>query len=450
MYYLFDIITTFTNFLWGTPLVLIIILTGLYFSVKIRFIPICKIPLLFKQKKNCRVLDGEIPLYQCLLIAMAGTIGSGNIAGVATAIAIGGPGTLFWIWVVSLICMVLKMVEVTMAVAYRVSDAEKKFWGGPMFYITKGIKGYVGIILGKVYAIALLILVITDACFVQVNTFATTFFDVFNVPMLVSGMAWIFLGIVILKFGELKKMGKFCEIISPIMCAIYILGTIIVILYNISNIPLIIKEIFKYAFHPTPVIGAFSGATLKMTISKGFSRGIFSNEAGQGTSTTIYSKACTDHPIKAGLYSILEVVADSLVCTLTALSILTTFVWKQGIDGIALNLEAFHSVLGISGKYIIGVAVGFFTFSSYISFFIEFCTSLNYLFVPKISKIISWLYFIPPIISVIIPIEVIWNLADMAVGCIVFPNILALFLLRKNFFNLWKDYLSKQEAKNDL
>lgn len=133
MCYLFNIITTFTNFLWGVPLVLIITLTGLYFSVKIRFIPIYKIPLLFKQKNNDYVLDGEIPLYQCLLIAMAGTIGSGNIAGVATAIAIGGPGTLFWIWVVSLICMVLKMVEVTMAVAYRVSDVEKNFGVVPCF-----------------------------------------------------------------------------------------------------------------------------------------------------------------------------------------------------------------------------------------------------------------------------------------------------------------------------
>lgn len=448
MYHLFKIITTFTNFLWGVPLVLIITLTGLYFSIKIRFIPFCKIPALFKQTNNGHIPDGEIPLYQCLLIAMAGTIGSGNIAGVAAAIAIGGPGTLFWIWVVSLICMILKMVEVTMAVAYRVSDTERKFWGGPMFYITRGIKGHVGIILGKVYAMALLILVITDACFVQVNTFATTFFDVLNVPMIVSGFLWFFLGVIILQFGEMKKLGNFCEIVSPIMCAIYIIGTITVILYNISNIPLIIKEIFKYAFQPTPVIGAFSGASLKMTISKGFSRGIFSNEAGQGTSTMVYAKACTEQPIIAGLYSILEVVADSLVCTLTALSILTTFVWEKGIDGIALNLEAFHNVWGIYGKYIICITVGFFTFSSYISFFIEFCTSLNYLFSSKISKIFSWFYFIPPIISVIIPIEVVWNLADMAVGCIVLPNILALLLLRKDFFNLWKNYLSKQEVKN--
>lgn len=131
--------------------------------------------------------------------------------------------------------------------------------------------------------------------------------------------------------GKIKKIGRFCEIISPIMCITYIIGTIIIIFYNFHNIPIILKDIFKYAFQPTPAIGAFSGATLKITISRGFSRGIFSNEAGQGTSTTIYAKAQSDHPIKVGLCSIIEVIADSFICTLTAFSVLATSSWKKGL-----------------------------------------------------------------------------------------------------------------------
>lgn len=440
MNYLFDKILELTDFLWGMPLLLTIILIGLYFTIKLRFIPIYKILPLLRKTSNNHIAEGEISLFQCLVIAMAGTIGSGNIVGVATAIALGGPGALFWIWVVSLICIILKMVEVTVSVAYRVSDSEGRFWGGPMFYISKGIKGRFGIILGKVYAIALLLLVITDACFVQANTFVTTLSDVFNIPTLMSGVLWISIGIIVLKIGKMKKIGRFCEIIAPLMCVIYIISTLIVIICNFKNIPQILQDIFRYAFHPTPIIGAFTGTTLKTTISKGFSRGIFSNEAGQGTSTTIYAKAQTDYPVRAGLYSMIEVIADSFVCTLTAFSVLTTFVWTQGVNGIALNLRAFYSVLGINGVYIISISVAFFTFSSYISFFVEYCTCLQYLFSAKITDFISWFYFIPPIIASILPINIIWNLADIAVGFIIIPNLLALVVLRKKFFVLWKNY----------
>lgn len=442
--YLFNSILKLTNFLWEMPLLLMITLTGLYFGIKLRFIPIFKVFSLFRKKENVHNNEGEMSLFQCLAIAMSGTIGSGNIVGVATAIAIGGPGTLFWIWIVSLICMILKMVEVTMAVAYRIPDSQGRFWGGPMFYISKGIKNPKGKILGKVYTIALLSLVITDACFVQANTFATTLFEVCNIPMLISGTVWISLGIIILKFGKIKKIGRVCEIISPLMCIIYTISAIIIILCNLNKVNLVLNEVFKYAFHPTPIIGVFSGATLKITISKGFSRGIFSNEAGQGTSTTIYAKAKTNNPIEVGLYSIIEVLADCCVCTLTAFTILVTFVWQKGINGIAFNLAAFHSVWGKSGEYIVCLTMAFFTFSSYISFFIEYCTCLKYLFSKKIGEIISWFYFIPPIISVILPIYIIWNLADIAVGFIVFPNLVALLILRKEFLSLWKNYTLKQ------
>lgn len=371
---------------------------------------------------------------------MSGTIGSGNIVGVAVAISVGGPGSLFWIWIVSIICMIVKMIEVTMAVRYRTLDHNGRYWGGPMYYINKGINGKIGVILGKIYAIFLLILVITDACFVQVNTFANTFQNVFGFPAIISGIIWVCLGIIILKMGNKERINTFCKIFAPFMCVIYIISTLIIIIYNYEYFPNIIKEIFYYAFNPTPMIGGFTGATIIMTMSKGFSRGIFSNEAGQGTSTTIYAKSIVEHPIEAGIYSIIEVMADCLICTATGFSVLITSAWKCRLDGIALNLEVFRSLFGIWGQFFVCVMVCFFTFSSYISFFIEYCTSLKYLFSKKVADIASWFYFVPPLFSVTLPVNIIWTLADMAVGFIILPNIVALFFLNKEFTRLWKSY----------
>lgn len=437
---LFDIIINFTEFLWGTPLLFLITLTGCYFCFKTSFLPFREIPSLLK--KNCfiKTHEGEMSQFQCLTTAMAGTIGSGNIAGVATAIAVGGPGAVFWIWIISFVCMILKMVEVTMAVAYRVRDDNGNFWGGPMFYINKGILGKKGKLLAKCYAIALISLVVTDACFIQPNTFANAFYEVFNIPMIYSGIIWIILSILIINLGKAERIGVFCSFFVPLMCILYLVGTITIIVCNIGNIMPVLKMIVKYAFQPLPAIGGFSGASVKTIISKGVSRGIFSNEAGQGTSTTIYAKSTTGHPVKAGIYSMLEVAADSLVCILTALSILITFSWTSGANGISLTLNAFSNVWGIYGEYIVCTAIALFTFSSYLSFFIEFNTCLKYLFVAKKSTLIHWLYFAPPFISVLMPSEIVWTLADAAVGFIVIPNIVALIMLHKNFLNLWEDY----------
>lgn len=442
MLFIFEAIITVTNFLWEGPLLALIIIVGLYYATKIyhNFFKVIKKTI--KTNTNGDSSSGETPLLNCLLTAISGTIGSGNIVGVAVAISVGGPGALFWIWIVSIICMIIKMIEVTMAVKYRTKDYNGKYWGGPMYYISKGIKGKIGLILGKIYAISLLILVITDACFVQVNTFANTFQNVFGFPAIISGMIWIFSGIIVLKMGTKERINTFCKIFAPLMCAIYIISAMIIIIYNFEHFPKIIKEIFYYAFNPTPMIGGFTGATIMVTVSKGFSRGIFSNEAGQGTSTTIYAKSIVEHPIKAGLYSIIEVIVDCFICTVTGFTVLITSVWKCGLDGIALNLEAFCSPFGVWGKLLICIIVCFFTFSSYISFFIEYCTSLKYLFPTKIAKIVNWFYFAPPLFSVTLSANIIWTLADLAVGFIILPNMLALIFLNKEFVQLWKDYNS--------
>lgn len=440
--FIIESIVSITNFLWEGPLLVLIILVGLYYATKIHHSFFNCIKKIFKIKTNRKSNRGEIPLLNCLLTAISGTVGSGNIVGVAVAIAVGGPGSLFWIWIVSIICMIVKMTEVTMAVKYRMIDMNGKYWGGPMYYINKGIKGKIGIILGKIYAIFLLILVITDSCFVQVNTFANTLQNILGFPAIISGIIWVCFGIIVLKMGSRKRITTFCKLFAPFMCAIYIISTVIIIIHNYEYFPNVLKEIFYYAFNPTPMIGGFAGSTIMMTISKGFSRGIFSNEAGQGTSTTIYAKSIVTHPIEAGLYSIIEVIVDCFICTVTGLSILITSSWKSGLDGIALNLEAFHGSFGTWGDFFICVIICFFTFSSYISFFIEYCTSLKYLFPTKVAARASWFYFVPPLLSVTLSVNVIWTLADMAVGFIILPNLVALIFLNKEFSQLWKNYVN--------
>jgi AGCS family alanine or glycine:cation symporter len=440
--FIVNFITLITEYLWGGPLLILIMLTGLFYATKLCFKILYNLKKAIKTKTDKNLTSGEMPLINCLLTAMAGTIGSGNIVGVATAISVGGPGSLFWIWIVSIICMIVKLIEVTLAVAYRKQDSDGNYWGGPMYYIGKGINGKIGSFLGKVYAIFLFILIITDSCFVQVNAFASTVHNVIGIPKIICGILWVILGIAILKAGN-KRIGTFCKIFAPFMCVIYIISTTIIIIHNYQFIPLMFKEIFYYAFHPTPIIGGFTGSTIMMTLSKGFSRGIFSNEAGQGTSTTIYAKAIVEHPVKAGLYSILEVVADCFICTITGFSVLITFTWKDELEGIALNLKAFHSSFGIWGELLICAMICFFTFSSYISFFIEYCTSLKYLVSDKITNIAKWFYFIPPLFSVTLSTNFIWMLADMAVGFIILPNIMALLCLNKQFTQLWKDYSAK-------
>lgn len=440
MLFILEYIIAITNFLWQGPLLALIIIIGLFYATRVYHNFFSCIKKAFKTKTNNKLLTGEIPLSNCLLTAISGTIGSGNIVGVAVAISVGGPGSLFWIWIVSIICMIVKMIEVTMAVKYRSRDSNGKYWGGPMYYISKGIGGKLGQILGKVYAIFLLILVITDACFVQINTFVNTFQNVLGFPTVVSGIIWICFGVVVLKMGKRERINTFCKTFAPFMCFVYIIGTLFIIIHNYQYFPNIIYEIFHYAFNPTPLLGGFTGATIMMTMSNGFSRGIFSNEAGQGTSTTIYAKSIVGHPVEAGLYSIIEVIADCFICTVTGFSVLITSVWKYGLEGISLNLEAFSSIFGVWGEIFICIIVCFFTFSSYISFFIEYCTSLKYLFPTKIAEFASWFYFVPPIFSVTLSVNIIWTLADMAVGFIILPNIIALFFLNKEFVRLWKSY----------
>lgn len=448
---MWDRIYDVMDFLWGVPLIILVAGTGIFLSIKSGFFQIAHfgtwwrktIGEVFSKTKKDITGEGQLTPFQAISTVLAGTVGSGNIAGVAAAIAIGGPGAVFWMWVIAVFGMVTKMAEVTLAVKYRKKGENGEYYGGPMYYM-KAALGKFGKTLASIYVVALLILVLTDACFVQSNTLANTAKDVFHIPLLVSGIIVVGISLVVILSGGVNRIGAFCGKLVPPMIIIYIIGTLGVIIANIGNIPSALSLIFKYAFAPAPAIGGFVGATITLAMARGTSRGIFSNEAGMGTASTVHATAKTDHPVHQGMYGILEVFIDTIIiCSLTALSILASGVWSNGNTGVVLTFDAFRSVWGQFGIIILAIAVILFTYSSYIGFYVEFRTCVAYLFGEKREKYIRWIFFIMPIIAVTMEVEKIWDMADMAVGFIIIPNMIALLLLSPIFANQIKEYKAK-------
>ncbi len=440
-----------TDMLWGTPLMILMVGVGLYLTIRTGFFQFLGISTWWKHtvgevlggsksKDATKKHEGELAPFQALSTVLAGTVGSGNIAGVAAAIAVGGPGAVFWMWLIALVGMMTKMAEVTLSVAYRKKTPDGEYFGGPMHYMKDGL-GKVGKVLAGFYAVALFIEVLADACFVQPNTLATCVNDVFGVPLIVSGIVISVLSAIVVLSGGVKKIGDFCGKFVLPMIIIYIIGCLSVIIVNIENVPTAFGLIFKYAFAPAPAVGGFVGSTISLAMARGASRGIFSNEAGMGTAATVHATAQTDNPAHQGMYGILEVFIDTIIiCTLTALSVLCSGVWSCGDTGVVLTFDAFRSSWGFAGLVVLCIAVVLFTYSSYLGFFVEFRTCVEYLFGEKAITIMKWLFLALPILSVTLEVEQVWDIADMAVGFIVIPNMIALLLLSPKFIQIYKDY----------
>lgn len=440
------------NFFWGTPLMIFMVGIGLYLTLRTGFFQVRGIgiwirhtigDLFVKKDPNDKVHDGELKPFQALSTVLAGTVGSGVIAGVSAAIAIGGPGAVLWMWIIAAVGMMIKMAEVTLAVAYRKKSESGEYFGGPMHYMSKGL-GSFGKVLAGIYAVALFVLVLADACFVQTNTLAVCVNDVFQVPLLISGVVVVSISMLVILKGGVKKIGDFCGKMVPPMILVYIVACLVVIIFNIKNIPDAFGMIFRYAFAPAPAVGGFAGTTISMTIARGASRGIFANEAGMGTASTVHATAQTDHPAHQGMYGILEVFIDSfIICTMTSLTVICSGVWSNGNTGVVLTFDAFRSVWGQLGIMILCIAVVLFAYSSYLGFFVEFRACVEYLFGGKMVKYLQWIYFLLPILAVTLEVEQVWDIADMAVGFIVIPNMIAILLLSPKFILIFKEYIQQ-------
>ncbi|MDY0235900.1 MAG: sodium:alanine symporter family protein [Gudongella sp.] len=437
---------TINSFVWGPPMLILLVGTGVYLTFRTNFFSILKLGYvlkntLFKMFDKSQNGEGEITPFQAVATALAATVGTGNIAGVATAIALGGPGAIFWMWVSAIFGMTTKFGEVVLSIKFREKTDDGRFVGGPMYYIQNGTgQKWLAVVFASFGALA----AFGIGNMVQSNSVAASLQESFSVPPLVTGLVLAVLTALVI-LGGIKRIGAVTERLVPLMATIYILGAIFIIVMNASHIPEAFGLIFSNAFTATAATGGFAGSTLAMGIRFGVARGVFSNEAGLGSAPIAHAAATTDHPVRQGLWGVFEVFVDTLViCSLTALAILVSGLWDTGVTGAALTTQAFDEAI-IGGGYIVSVGIMLFAFSTILgwSYYGERCA--EYLFGPKaiMPYRIIWIPFV--VIGAVGGLELIWAIADTLNGLMAIPNLIGVVLLSGTIISLTKEFFAKEK-----
>ena len=448
MDFIMQLNSTINGFVWGPPMLILLVGTGVYLTFRTNFFSILKLGYvlkntLFKIFAKGQEGEGEITAFQAVATALAATVGTGNIAGVATAIALGGPGAVFWMWLSAIFGMTTKFGEVVLSIKYREQTPDGRFVGGPMYYIQNGTGQKW---LAKVFAVFGALAAFGIGNMVQSNSVAASLQETFSVPPLVTGLVLAALTALVI-LGGIKRIGAVTERLVPLMATIYILGALFIIIMNASHIPEAFGLIFSNAFTPTAATGGFAGATLAMGIRFGIARGVFSNEAGLGSAPIAHAAATTDHPVRQGLWGVFEVFMDTIViCSLTAMAILVSGLWDSGVTGAALTTQAFDEAI-VGGGYIVSVGIMLFAFSTILgwSYYGERCA--EYLFGPKaiVPYRVIWIPFV--VIGSIGGLTFIWDLADTLNGLMAIPNLIGVVLLSGTVISLTKEFFAKEKSE---
>lgn len=455
--------TAVNNFIWGVPAMICIIGVGLYLSIRTNFLQIRKFPYAIKTTlgrmlRKREASDGSMTPFQAVCTALAATVGTGNIAGVAGAIAIGGPGAVFWMWISALLGMCTKFSEVTLAVHFRETNADGELVGGPMYYIKNGLKKHWHWLAYLFSAFGVLTVFGTGNA-TQVNTITTAINSALlnyniisennvSVTNLVIGIALtILVGLVLL--GGIKRIGQVTEKLVPFMAVFYIVLALGVVLLNINHIPGVFASIIKGAFTPASVTGGAVGSFF-MSMKKGVSRGIFSNEAGLGTGSIAHACADTHKPVKQGFFGIFEVFADTIViCTLTALVILCSGipVGYGEAAGAELTILGFTSTYGDWVSVFTALAMCCFAFSTIIGWGLYGARCIEFILGSKVIKPFMVVYSLVAILGATADLGLLWSIAETFNGLMAIPNLIAVFLLSGVVLKLVKDYF-KTEGKD--
>jgi len=442
-----SIVGSINAIVWGPLMLALILGTGIYLSIGLRCLPIRKIGygfrLLFRSRKGSG--EGDISPFNALMTSLSATVGTGNIVGVATAVGIGGPGALFWMWCTALVGMATKYGEAVLAVEYRETDERGKKVGGPMYYIRNG--------LGPNWAwLALLFALFgTLAGFgigntVQANSVADALHSSFSIPEHISGLAMMILvGAVLL--GGIQRIANVAGALVPLMASLYLLATSIILLMNFTAIPGAISLVVESAFSPVAAGGGFAGATIMMALRMGVARGIFSNEAGLGSAPIAHAAAETDSPVKQGTIAMLGTFIDTLIiCTMTGLVLIITNAWSSGEEGAALTTLAFTSELPFGDK-IVAVSLALFAFTTILgwSYYGERCA--EYLFGVRVIIPFRILWVLAVYVGATRELSEVWGVADTLNGLMAIPNLIGLLLLSPVIFKLSKDYFDGLSSK---
>ena len=453
--------TAVNGFVWGVPAMVCIIGVGLYLSLSTGFIQLRKFPYAMKctlgrMFQTREASDGALTPFQAVCTALAATVGTGNIAGVAGAIAIGGPGAVFWMWISALLGMCTKFTEVTLAVHFREKNEEGDWVGGPMYYIKNGL-GKKWMWLAYTFCVFGIFTVFGTGNATQVNTITAAINSAlinYNIiePDFVKASSLI-IGIVItllvalILLGGIKRIGNVTERLVPLMALLYILLALGVIVMNIEHVPAVFGNIISGAFNPAAVTGGVIGSVF-LAMQKGVSRGIFSNEAGLGTGSIAHACADTRKPVKQGLFGIFEVFMDTIViCTLTALVVLLSGVpvpYGQAA-GAELTIAGFTHVYGNWISIFTAIAMCCFAFSTTISWGLYGARCIEFLFGAKTIKPFMIIYSLVAIIGATMNLSLIWSIAETFNGLMAIPNLIALFLLSGTAIKLTKDYFVKEK-----
>lgn len=429
-----------SDFLWGTPLLILLLGTGIFLSIRLNLIQLFRFNDSFKSLFNKSEHEGDISPFQALTTALAASIGTGNIVGVATAIAAGGPGALFWMWVTAFFGMATKYAEAVLAIRYRIKKENGEIAGGPMYYIEKGLNRKW---LGQLFALFAVIASFGIGNTVQSNSIADALDNSLNIPPLITGIVIAVLaGLVII--GGIKNIGRVTGLLVPFMAGGYILGCIIILIVNISKIPEAFRLVFSNAFTGTAAIGGFAGSTVMYAIKNGVARGVFSNEAGLGSAPIAQAAAQTEAPAQQGLVAMLDTFIDTIiVCTFTGLVIISTGAWTTGLNGADLTSEAFNKGLPGVGEFIVSFGIIFFAFSTILgwSYYGERC--LEYLFSTRSVKLYRVLFVIAIVIGATARLTPVWYLADIMNALMAAPNLIGLIGLSGIVVLETKDYFDK-------
>ena len=452
-----DLVLKVNDVLTGSVLIIALVGIGLLFTFKLGFIQIRG----FKDgwnrtfgglfsKKGEAGKDG-MSSFQALATAIAAQVGTGNIAGAATAIAVGGPGAIFWMWISAFLGMSTIFAEAVMAQKFKQVSDDGTVTGGPVYYIRGAFKGTFGKVLAGIFAVLIIFALGFMGNAVQSNSIAASWNTAFGIPKIAMG---IFVAVVSLFVftGGMKRIAKVTEMVVPIMAAFYIVGSLIVIFANITAIPSAFHDIIVGAFNPSAIAGGAMGATLKLAVQKGVARGLFSNEAGMGSTPHAHAVAKVDHPVEQGFVAMIGVFIDTFVIlNLTALVIITTGSRTTGLTGAQLSQYAFSTLYGKFGEIFIAICMLFFAFSTIIGWYFFGEANIRYLFGAKAVKIYSIIVCICVALGSLQEVDLVWNMADCFNSMMVIPNAIALValsgLVKKTHDDYYNNFLPKQKNK---
>ena len=444
------IIDSVNAFAWGPPMLGILGVTGVLLTLGLVFMPWRKVGYGFRLlfDKDGATGDGEVKPFNALMTALSATVGTGNIAGVATAIALGGPGAIFYMWLIALFGMATKYAEAVCAVTYREQDATGRYVGGPMYYLRNGVGEFapeLGKWLGLAFAIFGAVAAFGIGNAVQVNSMAAALDNSFGVPEWVTGVVVAALvGIVVI--GGIRRIGDVAGKLVPAMIVLYLGAALLILAINVTAIPDAIGLIFTHAFTPAAATGGFAGAAVAAAIRFGIARGVFSNESGLGSAAIAHAAAQTNSPVRQGIIAMLGTFIDTLVvCTMTALVILTSGAWTMtgsdggGLTGAVLTSTGFETSMA-GGQYIVTVALAVFAFTTILgwSYYGERCW--QYLFKENSLVIYRALWVAAALAFANVKVDLVWNLADTLNGLMAVPNLIGLLLLAPMVFKVTRQY----------